>query len=83
MEATCSIKQLIEQLKELEAQFGNLPVYLKDPDTDWIMPIGLVYSETLGYQHRAISSECLLITSEYHGYPDGSNFYEHETDETD
>jgi hypothetical protein len=82
MEATCSIRQLIEQLKELEVQLGNLPVYLKDPDTDWIMPIGLIYSETMEYQHKGITSPCLLITSEYYDYPDGSDFYKHETDET-
>lgn len=79
MEATCSIRQLIERLKEFDE---NLPVYLRDPDTDWIMPIGIINGQDEKIFYKPVSIPCVLITSQYQGYPDGSDFYEH-SEETD
>ncbi len=59
-----SALEVIEAIQKLVDEHGNLPMVLIDPDTDWVMPIGINKKELDGRQIIAINS-C------YYKDPDG------------
>jgi hypothetical protein len=59
-----SASDLLDAIKSLIDQHGNLPIGLIDPDTGWLLPIGLDIDEYEG-------KKTLLIVSAYYGVPDG------------
>lgn len=59
-----SASEVIDAIKKLIDEHGNLPMVLIDPDTDWVMPIGITTKELDGRQ-------IIVINSGYWGVPDG------------
>lgn len=55
-EAIAAIQKLIDA-------HGDIPIALDDPDTGWIMPIGVEYQNNDG-------EEIIAVVSDYHGKPD-------------
>lgn len=66
LDNTCTASQLVARLQALIAQHGDLPVYARDADTQWRLPIGLMFREEQPTQERPARFE---ITTEYHGRP--------------
>lgn len=65
---TCAASQLIDRLREMVDQHGDLPVYLRDPDTDYLLPIGLLHKREDAVEEWPARLE---IRSTYGGRPDG------------
>ncbi len=62
--------ELINVLRDIIAEHGDLPVVTKDPDTGWRLEIGVVYRDSNnieGYPRR------IEIRSSYHDRPKGSS----------
>ena len=70
LEPTGKASQLIARLQALIAEHGDLPVYLDDPDTNWLMPIGCEKFFGTEYYGRQ-DVQVICITSCYSGRPDG------------
>lgn len=68
LETTCTATQLIERLRQLVEQHGDLSVYADDADTGWRLPIGLVYKPA---DEGEEWPERLEIKTDYHGRPKG------------
>jgi hypothetical protein len=68
IDKTCKASQLVERLQKLIAQYGDLPVYAVDADTQWVLPIGLVFSREELIEKWPARFE---IISEYYGRPEG------------
>ena len=54
----------IEAIQKLIDENGDLPIALDDPDTGWTLPIGVEVQSLDG-------EKLIMITSAYHGEPDG------------
>lgn len=65
---TCKASQLVARLHDLIAMHGDLPVYARDADTRWRLPIGLLFREAQPGQERPARFE---ITAAYHERPRG------------
>lgn len=63
---TCTTTQLIAGLQKQLRERGDLPVYLDDPDTNWVLPIGIMFREADEYDPARLE-----ITSGYYGRPEG------------
>lgn len=68
LEETCTATQLIERLRQLVEQHGDLPVYADDADTGWRLPIGVVHKIS---EDNGEWPERLEIKTDYHGRPTG------------
>jgi hypothetical protein len=68
LENTCTATQLIEALRKLVEQHGDLPVYARDADTQWRLPIGVMHKPANEAEEWPDRME---IRTEYHGRPDG------------
>jgi|GEM_PF-6950479 len=68
LDKTCTATQLTEALRKLIEQYGDLPVYSDDPDTLWLLPIGLIHKPANESEEWP---ERLEIKTDYHGRPDG------------
>mgnify|MGYP000902554601 CR=1 FL=1 len=68
LEKTCTATQLIERLRQLVEQHGDIPVYADDADTGWRLPIGLVHKPADADEEWP---ERLEIKTDYHGRPKG------------
>lgn len=66
MDKTCSASQLIARLQNLIDQHGDLPVYARDADTKWRLPIGLMFRDAQPNDGRVARFE---ITTSYHYRP--------------
>jgi hypothetical protein len=62
----CTASQLIARLQSLVAEHGDLPILARDADTQWRMPIGLIYRAA-----DANYGERLEIRTDYYGAPRG------------
>jgi hypothetical protein len=62
----CSAKDFLAALQALVDEHGDRPLYLHDPDTDWLMPAGL-----MAVKADEDGPERFEITSDYHWEPDG------------
>ena len=67
-ERTCTASQLVARLQELIAQHGDLPVYARDADTRYRLPIGLEFRDEQPREGRPVRFE---ITTDYHDRPRG------------
>lgn len=67
-EQTCTARQLVEALSLLIERHGDLPVYAIDRDTQWRLPIGLMFEQ--GNPGKGLP-ERLEITTSYSGPPRG------------
>jgi hypothetical protein len=67
--------ELVARLQQLIREHGDLPVLVKDADTDWLLELGLFYAPA-----DAEGAACFLVGSSYHGEPHGRKG--EETDET-
>ena len=56
--------EVIAAIQKMVAEHGDLPLALDDPDTGWIMQIGLIFNSVA-------QVEMILITGDYCGNPDG------------
>ena len=65
---TCTASQLVARLQSLIAMHGDLPVYARDTDTRWRLPIGLMHKPANEAEEWP---ERLEIKTNYHGRPDG------------
>jgi hypothetical protein len=45
LEKTCKASKLIEKLQSIVSNKGDIDVYLRDPDTDWLMALSVEYCE--------------------------------------
>lgn len=63
---TCTASQLVTRLQSLIAMHGDLPVYARDADTGWRLPIGLMFREAQPDDDRQARFE---ITTDYHERP--------------
>lgn len=63
---TCTASQLIERLKTLIAEHGDLHVYARDADTRYRLPIGLMFRAEQPEEDRPARFE---ITTDYHNRP--------------
>lgn len=68
LEQTCTATQLIERLRQLVEQHGDLPVYADDADTNWRLPIGLTHKPADAAEKFP---ERLEIKTAYYGRPEG------------
>jgi hypothetical protein len=68
MEQTCTASKLVMRLRELIEKHGDLPVYARDPDTHWRLPVGLRFRDAQPEEERPARFE---IESEYHFRPRG------------
>jgi len=68
LEQTCTASQLVERLQSLIVEHGDLPVYLRDPDTSWRLPVGLMFRAAQPGWPRPDRFE---ITGAYSGRPRG------------
>lgn len=68
LDETCTASQLIKRLQEFVVVHGDLPVYARDADTFWFMPIGLIF---LDGQTDNDCHEVFAITTDYGGNPSG------------
>lgn len=66
LDKTCTASQLVARLQSLIAMHGDLPVYARDADTRWRLPIGLMFREAQPDNDR---QERFEITTDYHGRP--------------
>lgn len=66
LDKTCVASQFVTRLQALIAQHGDLPVYARDADTQWRLPIGLMFREAQPADERPARFE---ITTEYFGRP--------------
>lgn len=62
----CRASQLVARLQVLIAEHGDLPILARDADTQWRMPIGLIYRANDGN-----GPERLEIRTDYYGEPRG------------
>jgi hypothetical protein len=65
---TCTASQLVARLQELIARHGDLPVYARDADTRWRLPIGLMFREAQPEEERPARFE---VCTDYHDRPRG------------
>jgi hypothetical protein len=63
---TCMASELIKRLNKLVATYGDLPVYVNDPDTQWRLPVGLTYQAV-----EDSFPDRLEIKASYYGRPEG------------
>ena len=68
LDKTCSASQLVARLQELIAKHGDLPVYARDADTQWRLPIGLMFREAQPADERPARFE---VCTDYHFRPRG------------
>lgn len=68
MERTCSASQLVARLQDLIAKHGDLPVYARDADTGFRLPIGLMFRGAQPDEERPARFE---ICTDYHERPRG------------
>ena len=66
LDRTCTASQLIERLQTLIKEHGDLPVYGRDVDTHWRLPIGLMFRIAQPKEERPARLE---ITMDYHNRP--------------
>lgn len=66
LDKTCTASQLVARLQSLIAMHGDLPVYARDADTRWRLPIGLMFREAQPEDDRQARFE---ITTDYHERP--------------
>lgn len=64
----CTASQLIERLYQMIAEHGDVPVLVRDTDTEWLLPVGLVGIST---PDEDWPSKRIEIRSSYHRLPDG------------
>lgn len=71
---TCTVEQLVAELQKRDQ---GMLVYLDDPDTGWLLGIGVVYA--------ALNGEPVVeITAEYgDDPPSGSEFYYEQNPESE
>jgi hypothetical protein len=69
LDKTCTASRLVARLQELMAEHGDLLVYARDADTQWRLPIGLVFRAAQPDEDRP---ERFEICTEYNGEPRGS-----------
>lgn len=68
LEKTVTLSDLIQRLQEYRDKYGDLPVYARDADTRWRLPIGVVYRT----ENKAEEwPERVEIRTDYHGRPKG------------
>ena len=65
---TCTAQQLIDRLAVFISAHGNLPVYVLDADTGWLMEIGLIFQDEDPIEDQP---EHFAITTSYHQSPEG------------
>ena len=65
---TCTASQLVARLQKLIVKYGDLPVYALDLDTEWRLPIGLVFRKAQVVEQRPKRFE---VTTDYYGRPRG------------
>jgi hypothetical protein len=58
----------VAQLQSLIDAHGDLPVYVRDADTEWRLPVGLVYQSAAESDEGAEQFE---IRTDYYGEPRG------------
>lgn len=63
---TCTASQLVARLQALIAQHGDLMVYARDADTEWRLPIGLMFREA---QEKFARPARFEITTDYYRLP--------------
>jgi hypothetical protein len=73
LDRTCTASQLVARLQALIAEHGDLPVYARDADTHWRLPIGLMFRAEQPQEERPARFE---ITTDYNERP-RSDFEEH------
>lgn len=66
---TYRASEVIAKLSEFIAKHGDLPVVIKDTDTDWRLEIGLTYREA---RPKERWPDHVVIRSDYHGRPKGA-----------
>lgn len=67
---TCLASQLVDRLQSVIAEHGDLPVFVHDADTDWLLPVGIVYADDDKW--RCVHPNPRLeITADYHSEPKG------------
>lgn len=66
LEKTCTASQLVTRLQELIEKHGDLPVYARDADTHWRLPIGLMFRDKQPTEERPARFE---VTTEYNDTP--------------
>lgn len=68
LKPTIKASELIDRLKMLVEEHGDLPVYADDADTGWRLPAGIVHRKEKteeGWPER------LEIKTDYYGEPEG------------
>jgi hypothetical protein len=60
-----TIHELIVGLQEFLVDKGNLPVWLDDPDTGWLLAISVEYQSREVHHSGAVIPAHLAITSSY------------------
>jgi len=69
-------RDLVEALLDLIDKHGDLPIFLDDPDTGWIMDVGVEKTAITPYSLNDLglkTGDCYIaITSSYSGKPDGA-----------
>jgi len=68
LDKTCSATQLVARLQDLIAKHGDLPVYARDADTEWRLPIGLMFREAQPEDDRQARFE---VCTDYYRRPRG------------
>jgi len=68
LDKTCTATQLVERLQDLIAKHGDMPVYARDADTGWRLPIGLMFRAADTDELRPDRFE---ICTYYHNRPRG------------
>lgn len=66
--STCLASELLEALRAHIERHGDRPIYARDPDTEWLLPIGLVAKPADSEEELPARFE---ITSDYHAAPPG------------
>lgn len=66
LDRTCKASQLVARLLVLMFKYGDLPVYARDPDSRYRLPIGLMYRKEDPGNDRPARFE---ITTDYHDRP--------------
>jgi hypothetical protein len=62
----CLASQLVERLQALIKEHGDLPVFARDPDTRYRLPVGLEFRERDADGERPARFE---VTTAYHDEP--------------
>ena len=65
----CLASQLVNRLQSMIAEHGDLPIFVHDADTDWLLPVGIVYADD--NEWASLPNPRIEIAASYYREPDG------------